>query len=91
MPRSSEYKSDKDPYERKRQTVKVGLETVVSYFPDATIKRGDYAYLKDALPEGMEAPAEKRRLVRKDAAEFLAEKAAAKALDCTPSAPMEQI
>ncbi len=81
MPRSSEYKSDKDPYERKRQTVKVGLETVVSYFPDATIKRGDYAYLKDALPEGMEAPAEKRRLVRKDAAEFLAEKAAAKALD----------
>ena len=59
----------------------IGLESIATHFPDATIKRGDYAYPKDALPEGMEAPAEKRRLVRKDAAEFLAEKAAAKALD----------
>jgi len=71
--------------------VKVGLETVVSYFPDATIKRGDYAYLKDALPEGMEAPAEKRRLVRKDAAEFLAEKAAAKALDKAGLEPADML
>jgi|TARA_B100001964_G_scaffold197601_1_gene222715 hypothetical protein len=48
----------------------IGLESIATHFPDTTIRREDYAYLKNALPEGMEAPAEKRRLVRKDAAEF---------------------
>jgi hypothetical protein len=35
--------------------MKVGLETVVSYFPDTVVKREDVAYLDDFVPEGQEA------------------------------------
>jgi len=33
--------------------MKVGLEAVVSYFPDSVIKREDLAYLDSAVPEEM--------------------------------------
>ena len=64
--------------------MKVGLETVVSYFPETVVKRGDLEYLDDFVPEGQEAffkgADEFRRLKDENATEILAESAAKKAL-----------
>ena len=34
--------------------MKVGLETVVSYFPEAVMKREDFSYIDPTIPPGME-------------------------------------
>jgi len=64
--------------------MKVGLETVVSYFPDSVIKREDFAYLDSAVPEeiaGMfKGPDEIRRLKDYSAVEIMGEKVTTKAL-----------
>jgi 3-oxoacyl-[acyl-carrier-protein] synthase-3 len=63
----------------------VGLETVVSYFPEKIVRRGDLSYLDAVVPEGQEEvfrqPDEFRRLQDENAVEILAEKVARKALD----------
>jgi 3-oxoacyl-[acyl-carrier-protein] synthase-3 len=65
--------------------MKVGLETVVSYFPETVVKRSDLAYLDEVMPEGMEemlrGADEFRRLNDENAVEILAENVARKALD----------
>jgi 3-oxoacyl-[acyl-carrier-protein] synthase-3 len=65
--------------------LKVGLETVVSEFPDTVVKNTDYSYLEPFIPEPIRGifrfPKEIRRLRNDDAAEILAEKVAKKALD----------
>ena len=38
-----------------------GMETVVSYFPDARVTADDYAYLRPTTPSWMTMPREKRR------------------------------
>jgi len=64
--------------------MKVGLETVVSYFPDMVVKREDLEYLDDFVPEGQEVffkgADEFRRLKDDNATEILAENVAKKAL-----------
>jgi len=64
--------------------MKVGLESVVSYFPEKVMKRSDFAYLDGAIPEGQEAmfkgPDEIRRLDDENAVEILAENVTRKAL-----------
>ena len=65
--------------------MKVGLETVVAYFPETIMKAKDYSYLKPFVPEMIRetfrGPDEIRRFKNDDAAEILAEKVAKKALD----------
>lgn len=64
--------------------MKVGLESVVSYFPDTVVKREDGEYLDKFVPEGQEAffkgADEFRRLKDDNATEILAENVARKAL-----------
>ena len=64
--------------------MKVGLETVVSYFPDKVMRRSDFAYLDAVIPEGQEemfkGPDEIRRLDDENAVEILAENVTRKAL-----------
>jgi len=65
--------------------MKVGLETVVSVFPETVVKAAEYDYLESVIPPMLKGvfrvPAEIRRLRDDDAAEILAERVAKKALD----------
>jgi len=65
--------------------MKVGLETVVSYFPDTAVKREDFDYLDPVIPEDMKrifrGPDEFRRLKDDDAVEIMGERVASKALE----------
>jgi len=65
--------------------MKVGFETVVSYFPKTVMKRGDFSYLDPAIPEeqriAFRGPDEVRRLKDKNAVEILGEGVAKMALD----------
>ncbi len=71
--------------------MKVGLETVVSYFPDTVVKGSEYDYLEPVIPpmlkDSFRAPKELRRLRDDNAVEILAEKVAQKALDAAGYAP----
>jgi 3-oxoacyl-[acyl-carrier-protein] synthase III len=59
----------------------VGLETVVSYFPDEIMQRSDFDYLAAITPDDMKGPDEIRKLRDPCAAEILAEAVAKKALE----------
>ena len=65
--------------------LKVGLETVVSVFPDTIVTAEDQSYLEPVIPEVLRGrlrfPKEVRRLKDDQAFEILAERAARKALD----------
>ena len=65
--------------------MKVGLETVVSHFPETVLKRSDFSYLDPVTPEEareiFKGPDEIRRLKDDNAVEILAERAVRKALD----------
>ena len=64
--------------------MKVGLEAVVSCFPDKVMHRSDFAYLDSFIPPGQEAmfqgPEQIRRMDDEHAVEILAESVARKAL-----------
>jgi len=66
-------------------TIKVGLETVVSEFPERIVTDKNQAYLYPLLPEEIRGhfhfPKEMRRWKKDDALEILAERVAKKALD----------
>lgn len=75
--------------------MKVGLESVVSYFPEKVMKRSDFAYLDGAIPEGQEAmfkgPHEIRRLDDENGVEILAENVTRKVLFFhTQTGPLEK-
>lgn len=57
-----------------------GMETVVSYFPEARVSADDYAYLRSTTPSWMTMPREKRRLADPHANEIMVLKVAEKAL-----------
>lgn len=65
--------------------MKIGLETVVSDFPETVMKGADYSYLEPVIPEMLRGrfrgPVEIRRFKDNDAAEILAERVTKKALD----------
>jgi 3-oxoacyl-[acyl-carrier-protein] synthase-3 len=65
--------------------MKVGMESVVSYFPEKVMKRSDFAYLDAVIPKGQEAlfkaADEIRRLDDEHAVEILAENVTRKALN----------
>lgn len=73
--------------------MKVGIETVVSFFPETVVRGSDYSYLLPLIPEEIRSvfkfPDESRRLRSDDAAEFLAEKVARKALDQAKLGPAD--
>lgn len=73
--------------------MKVGLESVVSFFPDTVIRREDLAYLDRFIPPGQEAffkgADEFRRSSDDRAVENLAEGAARKALAAAKRAPAD--
>jgi len=73
--------------------MKVGLETVVSVFPDTVVKAADYAYLESVIPsmlkESFRVPAETRRFRDDNATEILAERVAKKALDSAGLRPSD--
>jgi len=73
--------------------MKVGLETVVSYFPETVMKREDFSYLDPVIPKGMErifrGPDEFRRLRDSNAVEIMGEKVAEKALKCAGLKPSD--
>ena len=73
--------------------MKVGLETVVSYFPENVVNREDLAYLDKYIPEGQEqffkGADEFRRLRDENAVEILAEGVARKALDSAGLTPSD--
>lgn len=58
----------------------IGIETIVSYFPEAKVTDKDYAYLKPVMPEWMSMPREKRRFADPHANEIMVGKVAEKAL-----------
>ncbi len=60
--------------------MRVGIETMVSYFPQTRVTREDYAYLKPTTPAWMTIPQEKRRFADPHANEIMAVKVAEKAL-----------
>lgn len=73
--------------------MKVGLETVVSYFEGDIMKREDFDYLQSTLPPGLKGvfkgPEQRYRFRNDDAAEILATKAAKKALDKANLSPSD--
>lgn len=73
--------------------MKVGLETVVSEFPENVVKDTDYAYLNLVIPPMLKGrfrvPAETRRFKDDNAAEILAERVAKKALDSAGLRPSD--
>lgn len=73
--------------------MKVGLETVVSEFPENVVKDTDYAYLNMVIPPMLKGrfrvPAETRRFKDDNAAEILAERVAKKALDSAGLRPSD--
>jgi 3-oxoacyl-[acyl-carrier-protein] synthase III len=64
--------------------MKIGLEAVVSYFPDTIHRREDFGYLDAVIPPGMErifkGPAQVRKMKNDDVVEIMAEKAATAAI-----------
>lgn len=73
--------------------MKVGLETVVSYFPETVVKREDFSYLDPVIPEGMEkmfrGADEFRRLRDENAVEIMAEQVTKKALNSAGLKPSD--
>jgi 3-oxoacyl-[acyl-carrier-protein] synthase-3 len=67
----------------------VGLETVVSYFPDEIMLRSDFDYLTPITPDDMKGPDETRKLRDTFAAEILAERVAKKALESAGLLPSD--
>ncbi len=65
----------------------VGLETVVSYFPEEITQRSDFDYLAPITPDGMKGPDKMRRLYDPCAAEIMAERVAKWALESTGLTP----
>ena len=63
--------------EKTSPSMKIGYETIVSYWPEAVLKRSDFAYLDKVIPEEerelLEVPDEVRRVKDKDGAEILGE------------------
>jgi 3-oxoacyl-[acyl-carrier-protein] synthase-3 len=69
--------------------MKTGIETIVSYFPDAKVTDKDYAHLKPYMPEWMSMPREKRRFPDPHANEIMVVKVAEKALKSVNLAPKD--
>lgn len=76
--------------------MKVGYETIVSYWPETVLKRSDFAYLDKVIQEEQRemfqvpnAPEEVRRINDKDGAEILGERVARKALDTAGLKPSD--
>ena len=73
--------------------MQVGLETVVSVFPENVVKGADYDYLEPVIPPMLKGafrmPAEMRKFIHDDAAEILAEQVAQKALDSAGYGPAD--
>lgn len=65
----------------------VGLETVVSYFPDEITQSSDFDYLAPITPNDMKGPDETRRLHDTCAAEIMAERVAKRALESAGLTP----
>jgi 3-oxoacyl-[acyl-carrier-protein] synthase III len=73
--------------------MKVGLETVVSYFPEKIMQRSDFAYLDAVIPEGQgemfKGPDEVRRFEGEHAVEIMAERVTRKCLDSAGLEPSD--
>jgi 3-oxoacyl-[acyl-carrier-protein] synthase-3 len=69
--------------------MKVGFETIVSYFPATRVTDKDYDYLKPSMPAWMTIPREKRRFADPHANEIMAVKVAEKALKSVNLAPKD--
>jgi len=58
----------------------IGMQAIVSHFPDLTVTAADYDHVKSLMPGWMTMPREKRRLPDPQANEILAVRVAEKAL-----------
>jgi 3-oxoacyl-[acyl-carrier-protein] synthase-3 len=76
-------------YGKSTQIMTVGLETVVSYFPEETTQRSNFDYLAPITPDDMKGPDETRRLHDACAAEIMAEMVAKRALKSSGLAPSD--